>query len=93
MNEKIKKDELEEEIVEETAKETDDVEENVEELADEEAGVSKLEEDYLKLKDDYIRLYAEMENMKKRTHAETEKTTTLCRHSGSLQCPAFSAFG
>lgn len=74
MNEKIKKDELEEEIVEETAKETDDVEENVEEIADEEAGVSKLEEDYLKLKDDYIRLYAEMENMKKRTHAETEKT-------------------
>ena len=60
MNEKIKKDELEEEIVEETAKETDDVEENVEEIADEEAGVSKLEEDYLKLKDDYIRLYAEM---------------------------------
>ncbi|MCM1324222.1 MAG: nucleotide exchange factor GrpE [Acetobacter sp.] len=34
----------------------------------------KLEEDYNKLKNDYIRLYAEMDNMKKRTVAETEKT-------------------
>lgn len=36
--------------------------------------VNKLEEDFLKLKDDYVRLYAEMENMKKRAQAETEKT-------------------
>jgi molecular chaperone GrpE len=35
---------------------------------------SQLEKDFLKLKDDYIRLYAEMDNMKKRAHAETEKT-------------------
>ena len=35
---------------------------------------NQLEQDFLKLKDDYIRLYAEMENMKKRAHTETEKT-------------------
>lgn len=35
---------------------------------------NNLEADFEKLKDDYIRLYAEMENMKKRTLTETEKT-------------------
>lgn len=34
----------------------------------------KLEQDFAKLKDDYIRLYAEMDNMKKRVQAENEKT-------------------
>lgn len=34
----------------------------------------KLEEDFNKLKNDYIRLYAEMDNMKKRNQQETEKT-------------------
>ena len=33
-----------------------------------------MEKDFAKLKDDYIRLYAEMDNMKKRAQAETEKT-------------------
>ena len=51
------------------------VEEDVnQEQSEEEAGVNKLEDDFLKLKDDYVRLYAEMENMKKRTQQETEKT-------------------
>lgn len=44
------------------------------EQSEEDAGVNKLEEDFLKLKDDYVRLYAEMENMKKRSQLETEKT-------------------
>ena len=35
---------------------------------------SQLEIDFQKLKDDYVRLYAEMENMKKRTMQENEKT-------------------
>ena len=43
--------------------------------------VNKLEEDYLKLKDDYIRLYAEMENMKKRQAQETEKTIKFATSS------------
>ena len=42
--------------------------------AEQDGGEDKLEEDFLKLKDDYVRLYAEMENMKKRTQQETEKT-------------------
>ena len=37
-------------------------------------GREKLEEDFNKLKNDYIRLYAEMDNMKKRAHQENEKT-------------------
>ena len=37
-------------------------------------GRDKLEKDFAKLKDDYIRLYAEMDNMKKRAHLESEKT-------------------
>lgn len=39
-----------------------------------EEGRDKLEKDFAKLKDDYIRLYAEMDNMKKRAHQESEKT-------------------
>jgi len=35
---------------------------------------SQLEKDFQKLKDDYIRLYAEMDNMRKRTQQENEKT-------------------
>ncbi len=38
------------------------------------ASREKLEEDFNKLKNDYIRLYAEMDNMKKRAQQETEKT-------------------
>ena len=50
-------------------------EESAEEISDEVAAEdSKLEQDFAKLKDDYIRLYAEMDNMKKRTQAENEKT-------------------
>lgn len=37
-------------------------------------GRDKLEKDFAKLKDDYVRLYAEMDNMKKRTQQESEKT-------------------
>lgn len=37
-------------------------------------GRDKLEKDFAKLKDDYVRLYAEMDNMKKRAHQENEKT-------------------
>ena len=36
-------------------------------------GREKLEEDFNKLKNDYIRLYAEMDNMKKRAHQEKRK--------------------
>ena len=49
-------------------------EEVTEDEVSEEDEKNKLEEDFLKLKDDYVRLYAEMENMKKRTVQETEKT-------------------
>lgn len=35
---------------------------------------AKLEDDFNKLKNDYIRLYAEMDNMKKRSQQEAEKT-------------------
>jgi len=54
---------------EETSEEA--TEETSEEVVAEEG---KLEQDFAKLKDDYIRLYAEMDNMKKRTQAENEKT-------------------
>ena len=33
-----------------------------------------MEKDFAKLKDDYVRLYAEMDNMKKRAQQESEKT-------------------
>lgn len=59
----------EEPVVEETVEE-----EITEDEQTESPEVNQLEEDYLKLKDDYVRLYAEMDNMKKRTLAETEKT-------------------
>ena len=42
--------------------------------ADKADGNAKLEEDFNKLRDDYIRLYAEMDNMKKRAQQENEKT-------------------
>ena len=42
--------------------------------ADKVDGNAKLEEDFNKLRDDYIRLYAEMDNMKKRAQQENEKT-------------------
>lgn len=57
----LSEDEISEESTEESSEETE-VEEG------------KLEQDFAKLKDDYIRLYAEMDNMKKRVQAENEKT-------------------
>lgn len=69
-NEELKNNETEDEIAaeEETVcEEIASVEENTDDRA-------KLEEDFNKLKNDYIRLYAEMDNMKKRTLQETEKT-------------------
>ena len=51
---------------------SEEVKENTESA--EETEQSQLEKDFLKLKDDYIRLYAEMDNMKKRAQTETEKT-------------------
>ena len=60
----------EQEVVENADATTEDVVEEV--TAEDET--SKLQNDYNKLKDDYIRLYAEMDNMKKRTQLETEKT-------------------
>ena len=60
----------EQEVVENADKTTEEV---VEEVAAEDE-TSKLQNDYNKLKDDYIRLYAEMDNMKKRSQLETEKT-------------------
>lgn len=60
----------EQEVVENADATTEDVVEEV--TAEDET--SKLQNDYNKLKDDYIRLYAEMDNMKKRSQLETEKT-------------------
>ncbi len=57
-----------------TEEQTEPEEKITEEVADESPKDNKLEEDYLKLKDDYVRLYAEMDNMKKRAQSETEKT-------------------
>ena len=45
----------------------------------------KLEADYNKLKNDYIRLYAEMDNMKKRAQAENEKTIKFAVSSFSKE--------
>ncbi len=67
-------DEQIEELKEEAEVET---EENKEE--------NKLQEDYLKLKDDYVRLYAEMENMKRRNAQETEKTIKFAVSSFSKE--------
>ena len=68
---KVEDEIVEEQEVVENADET--TEEVVEEVTAEDE-TSKLQNDYNKLKDDYIRLYAEMDNMKKRTQLETEKT-------------------
>jgi len=64
------------ETVEENSEEQQnpEVTEETDEAEASENESNKLEEDFAKLKDDYIRLYAEMDNMKKRTQAETEKT-------------------
>lgn len=67
---------VEDEIVEEQEV-VENADETTEEVAEEvtaEDETSKLQNDYNKLKDDYIRLYAEMDNMKKRSQLETEKT-------------------
>lgn len=81
-NEDVKNKQFEDETEKENVAE--DVAQNVEsgetEASDGEAkavqdeGRDKLEKDFAKLKDDYIRLYAEMDNMKKRAHQENEKT-------------------
>ena len=68
---KVEDEIVEEQEVVENADET--AEEVVEEVTAEDE-TSKLQNDYNKLKDDYIRLYAEMDNMKKRSQLETEKT-------------------
>lgn len=60
------------EVLDNETVDTVETEENTE--SGEETEKSQLETDFLKLKDDYIRLYAEMDNMKKRAQAETEKT-------------------
>jgi molecular chaperone GrpE len=70
------KTEKQEETVEETENESAvEVEETPAEAEEKEAiDAGKLEEDFNKLKGDYVRLYAEMDNMKKRSQAEAEKT-------------------
>lgn len=67
---------VEDEIVEEqeVVENADEITEEVVEEVTADDETSKLQNDYNKLKDDYIRLYAEMDNMKKRSQLETEKT-------------------
>ena len=71
MNDKEKETEIDENILDEAEVQTDE-----EAASEPEAEVEEnsLEKDFAKLKDDYIRLYAEMDNMKKRAQTETEKT-------------------
>ena len=74
MNANAKQKEQDTELVDENLEEvtqTNNEDETKEETTE---PVNQLELDYLKLKDDYVRLYAEMENMKKRNSQETEKT-------------------
>lgn len=74
MNANAKQKEQDTELVDENLEEvtqTNNEDETKEETTEQ---VNQLELDYLKLKDDYVRLYAEMENMKKRNSQETEKT-------------------
>ncbi|MBE6463434.1 MAG: nucleotide exchange factor GrpE [Alphaproteobacteria bacterium] len=74
MNANAKQKEQDTELVDENLEEvtqTNNEDETKEETTKQ---VNQLELDYLKLKDDYVRLYAEMENMKKRNSQETEKT-------------------
>ena len=74
MDDKIKETELEDELLDATE---DTENENIVEDQEKTESVeeeSQLEKDYAKLKDDYIRLYAEMDNMKKRAQQESEKT-------------------
>lgn len=68
---------LDENIAAETAEDLvaeDCPEDAAEPAADEATDKQKLEEDFNKLKNDYVRLYAEMDNMKKRNQQEAEKT-------------------
>ncbi len=67
-NEEMKKDEPEEVLADEEVA----AEENA--AGEHDDNRAKLEDDFNKLKNDYIRLYAEMDNMKKRAQQETEKT-------------------
>lgn len=70
-------DELHEEMQPDVAEKdvADEVDgEEPEAVAAEKDDCAKLEEDFNKLKNDYIRLYAEMDNMKKRAQQENEKT-------------------
>lgn len=74
MNANAKQKEQDTELVDENLEEvtqTNNEDETKEETTEQ---VNQLELDYLKLKDDYVRLYAEMENMKKRNSQENEKT-------------------
>ncbi len=70
-NEKLEENQPEEEILTE---EENTAAPEAETVAEPQDDREKLEEDFNKLKNDYIRLYAEMDNMKKRTLQETEKT-------------------
>lgn len=70
MDAKTNETEAEEDIIDATENTVPEEKED-ESFAQEE---SQLEKDFAKLKDDYIRLYAEMDNMKKRNQQETEKT-------------------
>ena len=71
----------EEEIIDNTTTHEPDLQEELQEEQEDTPAVKNLEEDYLKLKDDYLRLYAEMENMKKRQAQETEKTIKFATSS------------
>lgn len=75
-NEKTENELPEDEALAEEENEVGEEETSAEEMTAEEQPEdrAKLEEDFNKLKNDYIRLYAEMDNMKKRAAAENEKT-------------------
>lgn len=62
-------------------KKTEEPTPSTEETSEETPALNQLEQDYLKIKDDYVRLYAEMENMKKRQAQETEKTIKFATSS------------
>lgn len=79
-NNSTPQDELDETLEQEAIVEDKSKEETSDDLAPDNA-INQLETDYLKLKDDYVRLYAEMENMKKRQALETEKTIKFATSS------------
>jgi molecular chaperone GrpE len=74
MNANAKEKQQDTELVEDKLEEVIDTNNENEPQEETTEPVNQLEQDYLKLKDDYVRLYAEMENMKKRNSLETEKT-------------------